>query len=170
MFWIETVAPADAVGDLAAVYARIADARGGVAAIHQAQSLNPRALAAHFDLYKAILFQTSSLSRAHREAIGVIVSRANACEYCVAHHQAALDRLPPGPPLHPRVAEWVERLARQPESASPSAVEALRGAGLDDRAILDAVLTVSYFSFVNRVVLALGVPLETGYEATCRPD
>lgn len=170
MFWVETVAPADAAGELAAMYARIADARGGVAAVHQAQSLNPRALAAHFDLYKAILFQASSLSRAHREAIGVVVSRANACEYCVAHHQAALDRLPPGPPLHPRIADWAERLARQPESASPSAVQALRNAGLDDRAILDAVLTVSYFSFVNRVVLALGVPLETGYETTCQPD
>lgn len=36
----------------------------------------------------------------------------------------------------------------------------LRGVGLSDRDILDANLTASYFAYVNRVALGLGVALE----------
>lgn len=36
----------------------------------------------------------------------------------------------------------------------------LRNKGLNDLAILDVVLVTSYFNFVNRLVLALGVQLE----------
>lgn len=45
----------------------------------------------------------------------------------------------------------------------------LREAGLSDRAILDAVLTIAYFSFANRLAMGLGLALEPGFEATCRP-
>lgn len=38
--------------------------------------------------------------------------------------------------------------------------EELRQYGLSDSAILDATLVVSYFNFVNRMVLNLGVELE----------
>jgi len=38
----------------------------------------------------------------------------------------------------------------------------LRSAGLDDRAILDLALLVSYYAYVNRLADALGVPLEPG--------
>lgn len=36
----------------------------------------------------------------------------------------------------------------------------LREAGLTDEAILDVVVITSYFNFVNRLVLSLGVELE----------
>lgn len=41
-----------------------------------------------------------------------------------------------------------------------SDVEALRAAGCDDRAIVDANQVVSYYNYVNRVVDGLGVELE----------
>ncbi|MGE3885498.1 MAG: carboxymuconolactone decarboxylase family protein [Vicinamibacterales bacterium] len=169
MAWIETIAPARAQGDLAEMYRRIAGARGGVADIHQVQSLNPRVLAAHFEHYKAIMFQPSPLSRAQREALAVAVSRANGCEYCVGHHATALAQLPPDP-LDPRLEAWAARVARTPEQCSAADLEELRAIGLSDRAILDAILTVAYFSFANRLVLATGLALEAGYEATCRPE
>ena len=37
---------------------------------------------------------------------------------------------------------------------------ALKEAGLSDEAILDVALVTSYFNFVNRMVMALGVELE----------
>lgn len=40
-------------------------------------------------------------------------------------------------------------------------VEALRGRGLDDRAIHDAVQIIGYFNYINRVADALGVEPET---------
>ncbi len=36
----------------------------------------------------------------------------------------------------------------------------LRAVGLSDAAILDATLVISYFNFVNRIVLSLGVDIE----------
>jgi len=168
--WIESVAPADATGELKGLYERISGVRGGVAQIHQAQSLNPKVLATHFELYKAVMFQPSPLSRADREALAVAVSRANSCEYCVEHHGAALRKLGEQSSLPPEVFDWAARLARRPETASESDVAALRAAGLADRAILDAVLTVAYFSYANRLVMALGLTVEPGFEYTCRPQ
>ncbi len=43
-----------------------------------------------------------------------------------------------------------------------SDLDAVRAAGLDDRAIVDANQVVSYFNYVNRVVDGLGVELEAG--------
>lgn len=169
MAWIETIAPEHATGDLGDMYRRIAGARGGVADIHQVQSLNPRVLMAHFEHYKAIMFQASPLSRAQRESLAVAVSSANACAYCVGHHTAALTQLP-GEVIDPRLLAWAARLARTPEACTRADIDELRAIGLSDRAILDAILTVAYFCFVNRLVLATGLALEAGFEATCRPD
>lgn len=168
--WIESISPAHATGELNELYDRIGGARGGVAQVHQTQSLNPRALATHYELYKAVMFQPSPLSRADREALAVAVSRANGCESCVAHHGAALRHLGVESTLPREVFEWATRLARAPESVSEADVAMLRAAGLSDRAILDAVLTVAYFSYANRLVMALGLALEPDFEATCRPE
>jgi uncharacterized peroxidase-related enzyme len=103
-------------------------------------------LATHFELYKALMFQQSPLSRADREALAVTVSRANSCEYCAAHHGAALGQLGAQSSLPPQVFEWAARLARTPEAVSEADVTMLRAAGLSDRAILDAVLTIAVLS------------------------
>lgn len=186
MAFIRTVLPAEAEDELGDLYRLIADSRGGVAAIHQAQSLNPRALKAHLELYKAVVFQRSSLSRLRRERIAVVVSAANGCRYCIAHHGEAarqlgddphiLEKLARGelpgdlPPADGALLAWAHKAALQPGECGERDVEALRINGFDDRAVLDAVLTVGYFSFVNRLVLLLGVQVEEGFEKTCRPD
>ncbi len=170
MAFIKTIAAEDATGALGELYAQIAKARGGVATIHQVQSLNLPALEAHLEIYKAIMFRPSPLSRAWREAIAVAVSRANQCGYCEAHHGAALAALGGAPDVPKALLAWAARLARQPEKASEEDVDALRDLGLDDRAILDAILTVAYFSFANRLVMATGLVLEPGYEKTCAPE
>jgi uncharacterized peroxidase-related enzyme len=167
--WIESISPSEATGDLRELYERIGGARGGVAMIHQAQSLNPKVLGTHFELYKAVMFQPSVLSRADREALAVAVSQANGCAYCAAHHGSALAQLGKPSTLPPAVFEWAARLARTPETIGASDVQALRKAGLSDRAILDAVLTVAYFAFANRLVMGLGLAVEPDFEATCRP-
>ena len=116
----------------------------------------------------------------------MIVSRANGCEYCVRHHAAALvtlgetaevvDALARGDApssgsawseADAALAAWVRQAAVVPHAARAIDLEPLRTAGLDDAAILDAALVASYFCFVNRLVLLLGVELETGYERTC---
>ncbi|MDP1569361.1 MAG: carboxymuconolactone decarboxylase family protein [Vicinamibacterales bacterium] len=168
MPFIEMVEPESARGLLAELYTQIAKARGGVADIHKVQSLNPRAMAAHLDLYKAIMFQPGPLSRQWREAIAVAVSRANSCAYCVAHHQAALDGLEAAE-VPPGLLTWAARMTTHPGGAAPDDVAELRTLGLSDRAILDAILVVGYFNYVNRLVLATGLAVEPDFEKTCRP-
>lgn len=42
----------------------------------------------------------------------------------------------------------------------PADLDALRAAGLDDRAIHDAVQVIAYFNYINRVADSLGVEPE----------
>ena len=124
--WIESVSPADASGELKALYDRIGGARGGIAAIHRAPSLNPKALGAHFELYKAAMFQPSPLSRSDREALAVAVSRANSCEYSSAHHGQALRKRGLETSLPEQVFDWAVKLARVPETIAADDVGAAR--------------------------------------------
>lgn len=56
--------------------------------------------------------------------------------------------------------DFAVRLTRQPGEVGASEVDALRAAGLDDRAIHDLCAVVAYFNFVNRTASGLGVELE----------
>ncbi len=183
MAWIHTIEPEHAEGKLASVYGAIGSARGGVAAVHRAQSLNPRAMRAHLDLYKAVVFARSPLSRVHRERIAVVVSAANRCAYCVGHHDETLAQLGDDPTVRaalaagevpPTLAEadrallrWARTTTLDPASADEAMCERLRALGWEDRCLLDASLTVGYFNFVNRLVLMLGVHLEEEYTRLC---
>jgi uncharacterized peroxidase-related enzyme len=184
MAWIDTIAPADADGELAALYDDIADARGGVANILQAHSLNPDALRDHVDLYQTLLFGQSNLRRAEREALAVVVSAANDCEYCVRHHAEALaaywadDRVEAlaadytalddlSPKLR-AACDFAARLTTAPGEPTEDDVDQLREAGWSDRDVLDIALITSYFNFVNRLATGLGVDVTeteaTGYD------
>jgi len=184
MAWIQVINPHSADGQLKDIYREIASVRSGIAEVHRVQSLNPRALGAHLELYRAVMFARSTLSRNARERIAVVVSAANQCAYCVAHHAEALrqlgddravvDSLARGElpvelePADRGLLRWARTAALQPCDCSQSDLQSLRSMGFDDRAILDAALTVAYFSFVNRLVLALGVEVEEDYASTCK--
>jgi len=183
MSWIEKITPEGADGELADLYRAIGGSRGGVAEVHQVQSLNPRAMKAHLELYKAVVFARSSLPRVSRERIAVTVSAANRCRYCVGHHSEALRSLRDDPAIFEALGRgefpdalpqadatllrWARATTLRPSDAAESQVTRLRELGFDDRAILDATLTIAYFNFVNRLVLLTGCELEEGYADTC---
>jgi len=79
--YIETIAAGDAEGELKRLYDEATRRAGRVYGILRLQSLNPPVLAASIELYKAIMFGPSPLSRVEREAIAVTVSRSNDCFY-----------------------------------------------------------------------------------------
>ncbi len=183
MSWIKKITPEGADGELADFYRAIGGSRGGVAEVHQVQSLNPRAMKAHLELYKSVVFARSSLSRVQRERIAVTVSAANACRYCVNHHGQALRNLHDEPAVidalgrgefptelseaDATLLRWARDMTLRPADAEEAHVVRLRDLGFDDRAILDGTLTIGYFNFVNRLVLLLGCELEEGYADTC---
>src|SRR6266545_2741583 len=66
------------------------------------------------------------------------------------------------------LCSYARKLTRAPAAVSEADVAALRRAGLDDRAIVDANQVVAYFNYVNRVVEGLGVELEERWPAAVR--
>ena len=173
MSWIREVEVDDAEGRLAEIYGDLVKQRGKVSNILKVHSLNPESMAAHLGLYMPIMFGKSGLSRAEREAIGVVVSANNDCAYCVNHHVEALRRYIEDEEtlnllstadgletLEPRLSNIVrhaEKLTTAPEAMTESDLGELRAVGLSDEDILDVTLITAYFNFVNRVALGLGV-------------
>ncbi|MEM0984037.1 MAG: peroxidase-related enzyme [Planctomycetota bacterium] len=179
MAYIETIAESDATGELAELYGRFANADGLVDNAFKVHSLNPESMLAHHALYAQSLHRPSPVSRVEREIVGVWVSRANGCGYCLEHHAAGLERLLPNDrkglgeelkagdvsSLSEReraMVVYAEALALTPGEMSAAHVEALREGGLTDREILDLCQAVGYFAYGNRMMLGLGTQLGVG--------
>ncbi len=80
--WIDGVGPEDADGALAELYEKARDrVSGEVDNILRVHSLHPRGLAAHWNLYTAVMAPTRSLPKAEREMIALVVSTLNDCHY-----------------------------------------------------------------------------------------
>lgn len=81
MAYIKQIDEGDAVGELAEIYEAARNRAGRVYNILKIQSQNPAALQAMLDLYVATVKADSPLSRAQREMLAVVTSRANQCHY-----------------------------------------------------------------------------------------
>ena len=180
MPYIRVIDEDEAEGELFDVYDDIQRRRGRVANVLRIQSLRPRGLKRHLDLYMDTVFGRGPLTRRQRELVAVAVSAANGCAYCVTHHGEALNKyvrdeawvqgLADDPDGHDLAAEeralvdYAVGLTRSPGEGRRDAVEALRAAGFDDEAVLHATEVAAYFNYVNRLVHGLGVELEDADE------
>ena len=81
MAWIKTFEVGEASGALAEIYDAAVKRAGRVYNILSIQSQNAAALQAMLDLYAATVRGESPLTRAQREMLAVVVSRANHCHY-----------------------------------------------------------------------------------------
>ncbi|WP_425393045.1 peroxidase-related enzyme [Ekhidna sp.] len=177
MPYIDVIQPDEAEGHLKEIYDGLVKSRGKTAEVHKIQSLNPETITRHMDLYMTIMFGKSPLRRVHREMMAVIVSISNRCQYCQIHHleavknfwkddeklkafqidfeTASLDE------KEKALCRFAKELTEHPEKSHDGRlISQLKNVGLNDREILDATLVISYFNFVNRIVLGLGVNLE----------
>lgn len=164
MSWIEEIDEEDAGGRLGEVYREIKKRRGKIANIMRVHSLNPESMRAHMDIYVTLMFGKSGLSREEREMIAVAVSSANGCDYCINHHAEALNnywkdekklkdfirgREMEFPERKARMVEYAVKLTESPENICEDDIDSLRE--------LDINMIASYFNFVNRIALGLGV-------------
>jgi len=82
MAWIEIIAPDRATGLLRQLYDAAVRRAGRIFNIVRVQSLRPKVLRASTQLYMELMHSANSaLSRAQREMIATVVSRANTCHY-----------------------------------------------------------------------------------------
>ncbi|MBL1279569.1 MAG: peroxidase-related enzyme [Fluviicola sp.] len=184
MAYIEVIEHENATDDLKDIYDNLVKTRGKLADVHTIQSLNPKSIVNHMDLYMTIMFGKSPLKRVQREMMAVVVSKANDCEYCQMHHAEAVNHYWKDDAKTNQLKEnylelelsetdaqlcaFAKELTINPNHGNKKSVESLKKLGLSDRAILDATLVISYFNFVNRIVLGLGLAVNEdelkGYE------
>ena len=173
MPYINVIQPDQAEGELKEIYNKLIKSRGKLAEVHKIQSLNPDSIVKHMDLYMTLLFGKSPLKRYQREMIAVVVSAANDCEYCQLHHGEALNHYWGDEPKIVALREDYEsvdlkkedkvlcklawNLTEKPSEIKKEDIDVLKNQSFSDRAILDATLVISYFNFVNRIVMGLGV-------------
>lgn len=76
-------------------------------------------------------------------------------------HAVARDwRSAPLSPADRALCEYAAKLTHTSAKMLPADLDALRMAGLDDRAIHDATQVIAYFNYINRVADSLGVEPE----------
>lgn len=184
MSWISVIDESEATGKLKEIYDEMGKKRGKISNIMKIHSLNPDAMKKHMDLYLTLMFGSSELSREKRELIGVVVSSANRCEYCISHHSEALNHYWKNSERVRRLVhnfqsvdltekkrkmlEYVTKLTKTPFEIEQDDIDVLRSSGFSDEDILNINLITCYFNFVNRIALGLGVEFSsdeiTGYK------
>jgi uncharacterized peroxidase-related enzyme len=129
-------------------------------------------------LYKNVLHNNNNtLPKWFLESLGVFVSMLNKCNYCIEHHFEGLRKLIQddsrailirnafeesslGDAFDAKeqlAISYAEKLTLEPFSVNKNDVIELRESGFDDGEILEINQVVSYFCYVNRTVLGLGV-------------
>ena len=76
-------------------------------------------------------------------------------------------------PLEPEMKQllsFAEKVARDAGEMTPDDIAKLRSAGFSDRALLDAAHVAGFFSYMNRVVQALGADGKASIAATDAPQ
>lgn len=179
MAFINVIPPEQAQGPLEKIYRRIQAPDGQVDNVLQVHSLRPHTLSGHMAIYKAVLHHTgNALPEWYLEAVGVLVSQLNRCDYCANHHTAGLKRLleneslgfeayfaalqleSPGDPFTPPQQlglAYTRKLTQTPGQIEVADINTLREAGFDDGEILELNQVAAYFAYANRTVSGLGV-------------
>lgn len=118
----------------------------------------------------------AGLPRAERELAATVASRLNGCIYCAAIHarfavqhskrqddvQKLLDEGVTAriDPRWDAIIDAAVALTKTPSEFGESHVLAMRGAGMDDQAIADAIYAISFFNWANRLMLSLGLTIK----------
>ncbi len=178
MSWIQTINYEDADPQLKKIYNRVKGPNNTIDNVLSIHSLRPHSLLGHMTLYKSVLHNSNNtLPKWYLESIGIYVSSLNTCDYCIRHHFEGLKRLLNDDTkahkfmeavhtetLHNYFDEryfeglkYAKALTLAIESITQRDIEKLKTAGFSEGQILEINQVASYFNYVNRMVLGLGV-------------
>jgi len=176
--WIRMISDQDADADLREALNQARTPHGTVDNVMRVHSLRPATLRGHVTLYRAALHDAANtLPGWVQETLSAYVSLLNDCGYSLANHwknarhligddvradriEAAMRARRPEDALDGSalaLMRYAEKLTLHPGAMVRADVEALRDAGLDDGAILEANQIIGYFNYVNRQLNGLGV-------------
>ena len=178
MSWIKVISYNEAESRLKKIYDKVKGPNNNVDNVLTIHSLRPHSLIGHMGLYKNVLHNSNNtLPKWYLETVGVYVSDLNNCEYCVTHHFAGLQRIlndkEKSEQLYKAIKadslkgtleeklivglEYAKQITVDHNSLNEGVIVNLRLHGFTDGEILELNQVASYFNYVNRTVLGLGV-------------
>jgi uncharacterized peroxidase-related enzyme len=181
MSWIKTIDYKDADLSLIRIYNRVKGPDNDIDNVLLIHSLRPHSLVGHMTLYKSVLHNANNtLPKWYLEAIGVYVSYLNNCSYCVKHHFTGFKKQLNDDKKASHYMEavkndsldaffdnkyfcginYAKKLTLDVQTMKQEDVESLKTAGFTEGEILEINQVTSYFNYVNRTVVGLGVNLK----------
>ena len=178
MSWIQTISFKEATGPLKKLYERLKGPKGTIDNVLTVHGLRPHTLVGHMGLYKSVLHHSgNTLPKWYLETLGVYTSFLNQCDYCYEHHFVGLSKLLEQKSKAEAImvaivqgnldtvleTKWVvgmhyaKKLTEEAYNIREETIKELRTTGFSDGEILEINQVVSYFNYVNRSVLGLGV-------------
>ncbi len=178
MSYIKTIPYTEAEGKLKKLYDKVKGPDDNVDNVLMVHSLRPHTLNGHMVLYKSVLHhKDNTFDKWYLEALGTYVSLLNGCDYCFDHHAEGLrknlDDNPRFETIYQAIkddkielvfdtkqmagAEYARKLTLEHTTITKEYIQTLRDRGFNDGEILEVNQVVSYFNYVNRMVVGLGV-------------
>ncbi len=178
MSWINTISYEEATGKLKRLYERVKGPDNNIDNVLKIHSLRPHTLNGHMVLYKSVLHSNgNTFPKWYLEVLGTYVSHLNKCQYCYDHHGQGIKKNLQDDDKYLLILESIEKgdfdgvlsakmvagckyakmLTFDHASITSDTIEDLRSEGFDDGEILEVNQVVSYFNYVNRMVVGLGV-------------
>jgi len=178
MSWIKVIPFEEASGKLKTIYNRIKGPNNQIDNVLSIHSLRPHTLGGHMSLYKNVLHHTdNTFDNWFLELLGTYTSYLNKCDYCFEHHYAGmksfLNNSERAEQLRKSIfnddftksltkkeiglALYTKQLTQGPHLILKIDIDNLKKTGINDGELLEINQVVSYFNYVNRTVLGLGV-------------
>jgi len=178
MSWIKVIPFEEATGKLKTIYNRIKGPNNQIDNVLSIHSLRPHTLTGHMSLYKNVLHHTdNTFDNWFIELLGTYTSYLNKCDYCFEHHYAGMKsflnnsikakQLKQGiindsfidllTEKEIALALYTKKLTQAPNLILKEDIDRLKNTGINDGELLEINQVVSYFNYVNRTVLGLGV-------------
>ena len=172
MPFVSEIEETQADDHLRELYGKIEKNLGFLPHYFKSLGAKPAVIEAQLQMSQAIMAD-GALSMIVKEQIGLVVSGINSSTYCVMFHMELLRRFGVDKALARKLTadyenapvdsnvkalfRFADKLTRHPDDIEESDTDAVRQAGWDDAAVRETVLTVSYFNYINRVSLGLGL-------------
>jgi len=181
MPFIKTISFEESTGKLKRLYEKVQGPNGHIDHVLSIHSLRPHTLEGHMALYKSVLHHSQNeLPKWYLETIGTYISKLNKCEYCATHHAVGLKNNLSDDSKFELIKQAMNsgnfsevlddkeqaginhaiKLTIDHANISVADIDQLREVGYSDGEILEINQVTSYFNYVNRMVVGLGVNLE----------